>query len=244
MARLLFLTALLAWQQVVLAQDPPRVNPESVPPQVVIIVRKHALGPDLVDVTVSAKDYPLALLEQQCRAMAAGLGSDARGLSVVRSGFDPKIKFAKASFATDGIIDRDKGEVKLAKLVRNFLGAPSEWRLSSFLVTLDGEVPVEKQTLKEFSSDAVVLRANVSHSPRGIEYRILALTQDPEKFDIPVRHKEPVVKEQKPPSDPSSLPSWVPIALVAVAGLAAGLLVYSALSGRSPRPNGRTDQRT
>lgn len=226
------------------AQPKPETDPEKVPPQAVVNVRKLALGPDMVDITIASKGYPLDLLSQQCGKLAQLLGSDARGLQVSLSGYDPKFKFAKASFATDGLIDRDKGEVRLEAIVKALVDGQGSWRLRSFLVTLDGEAPVEKQTLKSFQSEAVVLKAHVSESPKGIEYRILALTDDPTKIKIPVRHESAKPQEQKASRGASTEANWLPLALVGVAGLAAGLLVYSALSARSSKPKGRTDQRT
>lgn len=244
MPRFSLIVGLLSLALNLWAQSPPKADPESVPPQAVINVRKSALGPDLVEITIAAKNYPLETLRAQCETIARNLGSDARGLSVILSGYDPKFKFAKASFATDGIIDRDKGEVRLEAVIRGLVGGPAPFQLNSFLVTLDGESPVEKQTLKSYESKSVVLKAHVSDSPKGIEYRILALTQDPAEVSIPSKHEDAKSTEPKASREPSSEANWLPLVLVVVAGAAAGLLVYSALSARSSRSKRRTDQRT
>jgi hypothetical protein len=136
---------------------------------VVVNVRKTEIGADMVTITVADPDYPQELLKVQSEKMGALLGSDARGLSIYVSGIDPKVKFVKASFATDGIIDRDKGEVRLDAVVKSMLGAPAPHTVRSFLVTLEGESPIESQSLQDFSSDAVVLKAHASEIPKGLE---------------------------------------------------------------------------
>lgn len=244
MSRSLLFLGILLLSLVAQAQKNTQLDPEKVPPEAVINVRKHALGPDNVDITIAAKGYPLDLLAQQCAAIAKSLNSDTRGLQVSLSGYDPKFKFARASFTTDGIIDREKGEVRLDVIVRALVEGNSLWSIKSFLITLDGETPVEKQTLQSYSSDTVVLKAHVSDSPKGIEYRIVALTPDAKKITIPVRYEAPKTGEPKASSKPSSEANWLPLVLVVVASAAAGLLVYSALSGRSSRSSRRTDQRT
>jgi len=198
----------------------------------------------MVTITVADKDYPLELLKAQSQKMASILGSEARGLSVMLSGSDPKFKFVKANFATDGIIDRENGVVRLEAIVRAMLGVPAPHTISAFLITLENEAPVEKQSLQTFSSDAVVLRAHASENPKGLEYRIVALTQDPEKVTIPGRFNEPERKVVKEASPHSSGPGWVPLALIVVAGASGGALVYFALSGRSSRGGNRPAQRT
>jgi len=207
------------------------------------MVRKHPIGADMVEITIAELDYPLDVLKRQSEQIAMNLGSEARGLSVGQSGSDPKFKFAKASFATDGIIDREKGTVRLNSIVQGILGVASKQAIKSFLITLEGEAPVDRQTLQSFASDTVVLRAHASQSPKGIEYRILALTEDATKLDIPDRYVEDVAKPAVKKPVKSEGVSWLPLALVVVAGIAGGALVYFAISGRSARANRRPHQR-
>lgn len=227
-----------------LAQGSPENDPEKVAPQVIVNVRKHQMGADMIEVTAASASYPKALLQSQCERMGQLLQSPARGLAVYESGTEPRFKFIKASFATDGLVDRDHGTINLEAVVKAFLGAPAPHAVRSLLVTLEGEVPVGKQTLQDFSSDTVRLKANVSTFPKGLEYRILALTQDAEKISIPGRYVEPKAPEKPSLKKPSGTPGWLPAALLGVAGLAGGALVYFALSGRGRSAQGPSNRRT
>lgn len=224
-------------------QGPGQVNPESVSPQVVINIRKHPIGADLVEITVAEKGYPLDVLRAQAEKMAANLGSEARGLSAIVSGYDPKFQFAKASFATDGIIERTKGEVRLNAIVRGMLEVRAPKPIKSFLITLENEAPVDKQTLRSFESKGVVLKAQASDRPKSIEYRILVLTDDATQVDIPDRFVAEEKKQEVQPQKKAETPNWMPIALIVVAGTAGGALVYLMVSGRSPRAKERPVQR-
>ena len=137
------------------------VDPRAVKPQVVINVRKHPVGADMLEITLAEKDYPLGLLSKQAEALAAMLHSDARGLSVSYFGYDPKFKFAKATFATDGIINREAGTVNLEAIVKAMTGTPPPYTTNSFIITLENEVPVDQQTLRTYSSDAVDVVADI-----------------------------------------------------------------------------------
>ncbi|MBS1714827.1 MAG: hypothetical protein JST30_10875 [Armatimonadetes bacterium] len=231
-----------------LGQADSTFDPERVPPQIVVMVHKHRLGPDMVEVTAASATYPKALLESQAAAIARLSGSEARGLTTFVQGTDPKFKFVKATFAMDGMIDREGGRIRLDPLVKAFLGAPAPHTVTGLLVTFEGEKPVDKQTLKEYSEPekdpVVALKARVATQPDAIEYRIAVRTQDPAAFTVPDRYVERTgPAETSKAVRPSGLPTGA-IALVAVAALAGGALVYFLLAGRSSSARGRTAPRT
>lgn len=227
-AFLLIILVLLAGSNRAQTANP--INPEEVAPQVIINVRKHPIGPDMVEITMAKKDYPLELLRQQALAIAKELGSEARGLSVTFSGYDPSIRFAKASFATDGIIDKSNGLVRLQALVRGMIGSPEPWLNRGFLISLEGEQPIDRQTLKNFTSKAVVLKATATKNPNSIEYRIVCLTNDPQELTIPDKFVENERLQSQNPSKRTGQPEWILPLLVGIASISALALVYFAVS--------------
>lgn len=211
-----------------------QTDPEKVAPQVIVNVRKHPIGADMVQITAAAPDYPKELLAAQAKAIGANLDSEARGLEVYTTGTDPKFRFVKAGFATDGLIDRESGSLRLQALVRAFLGAPAPHQVKALIVTFEGEKVVDGKTLKVYANDGVSLKATESKFPPGIEYRIVALTQEPDLLSIPdkVEAKSAELPTVKPPSQ---LSPAVPIALIGVAAVSGAALVYLWLSGRKPK---------
>ena len=220
-----------AWAQ---GEADPPPDPSLVRPQVSIVVREHATSADMVEVTALSKDYPPELLRAQCQALGESLGSPARGLDVRFESVDEVkgISFVKASFATDGIIDRAQKRLNLQAVVRAFVGGPEPHALKSFLVSFAGEVPQADRTLREFSSDAVVVKATINESPAGIDYRVLALTEDPSKVTIPDHFTPPEKPAEGKQGGVVTAPDPVVLGLIGVGGLAAGALVYFAFAGR------------
>ncbi len=228
--------ALVAALAPLLALPQPAADPELVAPQVTVAVRKHSMGADLVSVAMVSADYPPELLRAQCERVGQATGSPVRGLEVRLEGPREGLRIVRASFATDGLIDRLEGELRLEPLVRAFLGAPAPHTVTSFLVLFPGEQPVEGKTLQDYRSDVVSLKARAVASPPGIECRIVVGTQDPALLTIPSRFvpdEGTRVERGTPPG-----PNPVLVGLLVLAGLAAGALVYSLLvrsSGRRHR---------
>lgn len=190
------------------------------------------MGADMVEVSAALPSYPQELLKSQCEKLGTLLNSEPRGLALYYSSQDPKFKFLRASFAIDGIINRDTHEINLNAIVQAFLGAPEPYQVSSFMVILEGEKPVDGFTLKDFSSSNAKLLANVSEFPVGIEYRILTLTQDPKKVDIPMKFVSTESSHKKSDQQGAKPPSQLFVGLVAIAGICVVVLVYFAISGR------------
>lgn len=195
--------------------------------QVIINVREHQFSPDMVTITLLANGYPQELLQKQLESLGSYTGSPPRGLNIYKETIPAKepISFLKATFATDNIIDRAAGQLHLDRVIKPFLGAPAPHTLSSFLVTFEGEIP-NARTLRLFSTDSVLVSGTASLMPRGVEYKVLAKTQNPEELLIPTEGKTPEAPQVK--SEQNLAPAF-PIAalLLLVAGsLILGALVY------------------
>lgn len=196
-------------------------------PQIVINVREHQFSPDMVTITFLAPDYPEDVLRQQLDRVGSFTGSPPRGLTISMDAVRANTtnSFLKASFATDNVIDRQAGQLHLERIIKPFLGAPEPHQISSFLVTFEGEAPTQR-TLRLYSSDKVLVSGSASLMPKGIEYKILVRTQNPNELSIPTEGKPP---EPSQTSGSQQLSPPFPLAalLLLIAGSAAfGALVY------------------
>lgn len=222
-----------------LAQDnpaPPTPGPSlftTVRTDVVVIVRLHNTGADLVEITMREPDYPLDLLKLQVQKMCEGFDAPPRGLYVgkvsLSSTNNPKFQYVKATFATNGMMDADKGVFKIQPILRAFAGVPPPHTVSGFTIDYENVAP-SKVTLQKYSLPNVVeSEARYTSAPplRGIEYRIRLLTQDPAQITFPDEY-EPR-KTTPVNSAPANDSRVLIIVLICVAGLAAGALVYFAM---------------
>lgn len=198
-------------------------------PDVSIVVREHKLLADEVVVTMLSAEYPPDLLKRQIAAMGVQLNSEPRGVSVGRvrmSPNNPKTDFVRASFAVDGLIDKDKGILNVEAIARAFAGAPEPHTIENLLIVFDGEQPSAK-TVKKHASDSVEAEAVAVSAPASVEYRVRLLSQDPTKISFPQFAPEPSYPVKPSPKESGRSPLfYVAIALAAVA---AGGLVYLAL---------------
>lgn len=196
-------------------------------PQVIINVREHQFSPDMVTITLLATGYPQELLQNQLEALGSYTGSPPRGLNVYRETIPAKepISFLKATFATDNIIDRVAGRLHIDRVIKPFLGAPEPHTLSSFLVTFEGEIP-SSRTLRLFSTDKVLVSGTASVMPRGVEYKVLAKTQNPEELTIPTEGKAPEQPKAKPEQNLAPAMPLGALLLLVTSSLILGALVY------------------
>ena len=213
------------------AKPEPIGQQPAVHPDVVIYIRQHSSGANLMEVSMVNPGYPADILRSQIESLCASLDFPARGLIVYNEELvagNPKLKFLKAAFATSGLTEAD-GTVNLTPLARAFAGAKAPYTVRGMTVILDEFQPNEK-TIKEFHSKAVDLHGRVEENPPAVEYQIALLSQNPGEIDIqngppPVEHK---VSPQVAPRSNSGL-IW---ALITLAGLSAGSLVYFLVSRR------------
>ncbi len=210
-------------------------------PDVVILVEKHAIGTDIVEVSMVRADYPPALLRQQIEDFAERLGSELHGLQVYRHELrkdDPKMVFLRASFGVTGLISNGAERLyQLEPLAQSFAGAPEPYTLHTLNVIFQGERP-NPITLQKFSGAGVELEGQFHRQPDGIEYRIQLLSQNPDEIEIPDRYQKEVESVSIEKEKPQGPAAWVWVAY-ATGSLAVGGLVYWILlnrqTGRSPR---------
>lgn len=202
----------------------------TVRPDVMVIVTEHPTSAEIVQVTILNGEYPVDLLKEQLARLGTYLNTNVRGVQIKKPALGTKanLSFLRAEFATDGLIDRSKGIVRLGPLVKAFAGAPEPFTVKGMKVAFEGERTTKKM-LRAYPKPGVVeVEGRASVTPPGIEYQIKLISQDPSVIDIPDEYQPPA--NQKPVETPSSTPG-VPliVGLFLLAGLALGALVYLAL---------------
>lgn len=202
----------------------------TVRPDVIVIVREHETTAEIVQVTVLKEGYPTALLKQQLEQMAAYLGSTARGIQMTSPnlGTKERVSFIRAEFATDGLIDRKLGLVRLGPIVKAFAGAPEPYTVTGIKIAFENERTTKKMHRKLPIPGVLELEGRASTTPAGIEYQVKLLSQDPEAIVIPDEYTPPSNQPAAP--EPSSTPNRaLLVGLFVLAGVALGALVYLAL---------------
>lgn len=202
----------------------------TVRPDVIVIVREHETTAEMVQVTVLKEGYPPNLLKGQIDRLASYLGATARGIQISSPnlGTKQKVSFLRADFATNGLIDRELGLVRLGPIVRAFAGAPDPYTVTGLKIAFENERTTKKMHRKLPIPEVLDLEGRASTTPPGIEYQVKLITQDPEKIDIPDEYKAPA--NQPASSEPSSTPNRaLLVGLFVLAGVALGALVYLAL---------------
>ncbi|RYG33471.1 hypothetical protein EON81_18065 [bacterium] len=211
----------------------------SVRPEAAIVVTKHPLGADIVDVTIVRADYPLSDLKAACERVGELTGSAVRGLSVTTSNPSSPNAFPKASFATNGLVVDEDPQIRMAPLLRAFGYAKTP--LKNLAIIYSGYVP-NSTTMRRYADEAGTLRLEGQRLPNGVEYRTSLAGTLPESGVVLPGPKgsamaTTLVATPTKPSDPT-----LPIVLT-VGALALGGLVYSLLlrprSGAARRPKGR-----
>lgn len=201
-------------------------SPDASPVQMSVVVRQHATGAQVVEVTALRPGYPRALLAEQCARIAANAGSDLRGLALHEDEFrkgDPKSRFVKGSFGMTGLIDTVNGTLNLQAIARAFAGAPEQYRIDRLIVSFAEFKPTDAN-LREFQSPAVKVAGTYLEDPSGLEYRIVLNSQKPEEIEIPDRYSP---KESTLPPAPTSTPTdSMRIVWIVAGAILAGLLVY------------------
>jgi hypothetical protein len=133
-------------------------------------------------------------------------------------------------FAVDGVIDRQKGAMRLNPFAKAFAGAATPWTIHSLDLVFQNESPTST-TLKRWEGKGVIVEGRFQDSKdpmlKGIEYRIQLISQDPAKMDIPEPGDKAVAAVTKAPR--ASGADWATIAVFLIAAGAVGALVYSLL---------------
>ncbi|MGV3619015.1 MAG: hypothetical protein ACO1SV_27120 [Fimbriimonas sp.] len=211
-------------------------------PDATIVVRKHATGTDVVEVTMQQAKYPEALLREQVQAVGRYLGNEPTGVRIgpYQVGSDPNLRFTQALFAVKGLIDQSTGMLRVEPFAKAFAGAPAPNTVDVLMVEFDNERPTGN-TLQNYlpESGEVKVQAVAGPNSTGVEYRIQLLTQDPNKIFIPDNRKQSPAASTPPPPKPASGPDWVLYGVLGTAALAVGALVYSLLLRARPSRAGR-----
>lgn len=193
-------------------------------PAMSILVRKHQMGADMVQVTMLKGDYPAELLRQQILLMPSYGTTPPRGLEIF--GGAPAKTLRQAMFAVDGLLMPKTGEINFEAIVKPFLGAPEPYAVDTMIVVVEGMPAVPNTTLVEHATDTVLLKG-VPLGSDSIEYRISVSSQDPAQIKIPTKY-EATTKSETPGKGGSGNSRQVILIGIGVAGvIAAGALVYS-----------------
>lgn len=205
------------------------LDPNAMKPEATVVVREHSTGAELVEVTMLAPDYPLEALRQAVEQVGALTGSPSRGVYVSRVEIVRGQKFAKATFATDHLIDRSTGALWLEPIVRAFAGSPEPHRLRCLAITFVGQTATAA-TLKSYRTRYLALEATSlagdtqSGMPPAIEYRVALDTSNPADISIPKTYERAPPPEASPSKTGAVSPTA--IALIGGAMIVVGALVY------------------
>lgn len=238
--RLLCLFIVLIWAAIGFSQDSHSASLfRTLRPDGIIVVRQHKLGAQIIEITMQDPSYSLDVLKAQAEQIGANLNSTVRGLQLTRHSLwdnDPNPPLPRATFAVDGLVDEQNRIYKLQPIIRAFASSDKP-AVNGLSIQFD-RLPPGKNTLRRFSSKAVIVEASDQVQPQiGVEYRVQYLSHDPNAIDVP-ETPQPAPKPQQPKKVVST--DWVLWGIALVAACALGALVYSVLSrGRPSGPASR-----
>ncbi|MEQ1934960.1 MAG: hypothetical protein ABL962_13965 [Fimbriimonadaceae bacterium] len=209
---------------------------ELIKPDVLIVIERHRLGADIVEITMVKDGYPKDLLEKQILRLGTLLGSAPRGLAIGSPNLQTTqtLRFVRASFGIDGITDPKNGKLRIEPILKAFAGAPKPYTIGGINILFDKFVPT-KTTVRQFGINNVVAgEGRYNQDPAGLEYRIQLLSQDEALIKFPDRHE---AENETAPSKPSSTGDnrVLLISIFAVMSLALGALVYLLLLRGAPK---------
>jgi len=207
-------------------------------PDVIVEVAKHELsGADLFTVTAVNPNYPASLLESQAEKMCSLIGVPARGLQVGTAQIAGAITGTRATFGTNGVIQRDKGVLRISPIIQAFAGAPEPYTVHGLTILFNGERP-GASALRSYSNENVRLEAIALTNPPVVEYRVQLISQDPTALAVP-DSSEPLEQKTKPTASTERQGGvdWSVWIALGVAAVAAGVLVYFFTLYVSTKPN-------
>lgn len=215
--------------------DPPPSS--TFKPDISITVKKHRMGADEFEITLLDGRYDPNRLRAQIAKLGEMIGVLPRGVMVQRESLDPSkpgLDFVKARFAVDGIIRPEDSTLRIDPIIKSLMDG-QEPAVRSVQLVFVGVKPSAKN-VQRFQTDAIDAEGFYSSEPSGLEYRIVIKTDNPDAFTFPDNIGERKA-ERRPSSAPSGI-SPVVLGLIALAGVSAGVLVYSLLlrgGGTKPR---------
>lgn len=222
MKRLLALLLLVA-ATVAFGQESATSIFNSVRTDIMIVAREHTGGADVLEVKVLDPNYKEAELQRQITRLGELLQSPPRALRIYRNSFGdkPTDQFLEASFGLDGLAE--PGKLRLNAIAQAFASE----QVKGIGVVFENRA-ADSMAISVFRSENIEVEGQRLPGSIGLEYRIHPLTSDASKFDIPdaknSRVESSVAKvEPRGGLDPSIY------ALIVVAAIALGALVYSLL---------------
>jgi hypothetical protein len=213
-------------------------------PDVMIRVQKAPVGADYVTIQMVAENYPPDLLKAQCERVGALAGTGSRGIEIttVPTGTSPSGKpstILNASFATDGLIDRATGVLRLLPFAKAFAGNEEEHKIECLAVSFVQEVPRQGVTIGNLENDSVRIEGAYDATHKIVDFRVYLLIQDPEKIEFPESLQAQTIRTVAPSNGAAlRLIPWI------VGGaVLAGLLVYFALRPAGKKPPAKPNER-
>lgn len=190
-------------------------------PEAAIVVRKHAMGSDLVDITISSKGEWSETVRERVAALGKELGVEPRGLVV-----SADEGYFRASFAINGLVNDTEPRLNLPALAKAFAFGSKPIR--TFSVFFEGVVPNDKIPSRWFApKESWLFEGMAMKSPSGIEYRVKVNTSDPAEISLPGSSEAKRINAE---SKPQKKLDFVLVAVIIVVSVAIGVLVYSALT--------------
>jgi hypothetical protein len=192
-------------------------------PDLLIVIREHPGGADVIEVKAVSKAITAPELEASILELGKQIGVPPRAVRIYTNKLDTNVKqsYIEASFGIDGVVEPDK--IRLNALAQSFMGP--KVRALGIVIENRG---VTSETVASYQSTNIEATGQYLPGSIGLEYRIRAIAADPDKFDIPDSRSE-AARVQKPKSERNAGFDPSLIALIAVAAVALGALVYSLL---------------
>ncbi len=196
---------------------------DTVRPDLTLLVRKHSMGADLVEVTATSAAYKPDELKAQCTRLGEILGTPPRGLRIYAKEVqkdDPRMVFVSASFAVDGLVRVSDGKVALEAIAQAF--GPSS--AVSGLTLILSDIRPGPATARKFASSAWSFEARYSSFPAGLEYRVLLSSDEAKDLVLPGSPEPTLQKAASGGRSPvDGVAFW---SLLALIGASIGALVY------------------
>ncbi|CAN1518364.1 hypothetical protein MCEMSE15_01003 [Fimbriimonadaceae bacterium] len=195
----------------------------SVRTDIMIVAREHTGGADVLEVKVLDPNYKEAELQRQINLLGEILKSPPRALRIYRNRFgdQPSEQFLEASFGVDGIAE--PGKLRLNAIAQAFASE----QVKGIGVVFENRA-VDATAISVFRSESIEVEGQRLPGSIGLEYRIHPLTTDTAKYDVPDA-KNSRVESSVAKVEPSRGLDPSIYALIAVAAIALGALVYSFL---------------
>ena len=200
----------------------------SVRPEAWVVIHKHPMGSDLVTITIQGTTYPQSAINDKMARLGKALGNEPRNVVATVDG-----QVVKIDFAVVGLITDVNPRVNIAALAVSL--AFGEHPIRTFSVFFADIVPDTSTPNRWFPANNAWKMEGVSMvSPKGLDYRVQVLTNDPYEIYMP-DSKTSGKLSGKPVS--GDRPNIFILGGIVLGAIAVGLLVYSALL--RPRQRGR-----